>query len=575
MDRDSRRRKREKERLLDELLKQRAAASKPPDEEFNANVAPHQPTPSGSSQPTLPPSILQKHVRFSSDPDTHHEYSLEDPVPSSDRIEVTPGSSRDPRDMGSLLNAETRQRNVGVSVDERADGGVPRPSTAQDAVFVAPGASISWFKHQVYNHYYEGGSSSGSSSSSSNRSGRHGEREDSRDIRRKPWRWTWARACVLARRGCWLFRLIVMLGVAALALGLVLNLWPIVKTIVWMLLAWPLAPTRWLAGSGGTSSSSSSSYSSGFAHDPLQPIRNPTSQQAIRAAPILADVASITGVLDKTESGLHALGELGLQLQTVLDMGSVLQDLTTAEESINQAWEVRLRGELRTAREVASRLNDIKQTAEREAAGRLGILGWGSKLICAFPKMRGATRSCRASEEALAKLADDMLGFLTEIQNHRRVYITNKSVSTTARKLSLGTCKQVDLVGNVHTDVMGLRLNVLAREKDKVRTDGDGEQQSREDRDSAHGVPSTTTGEMLLRAQDYLQDQREGLQMSCNIARAASVDVDLVFKAMEEDMDEVDDMLLVVNQARQAVNGKRGSAVPRTIQRMEGSWWRW
>ncbi|EFQ35908.1 hypothetical protein CGRA01v4_15025 [Colletotrichum graminicola] len=253
---------------------------------------------------------------------------------------------------------------------------------------------------------------------------------------------------------------------------------------------------------------------------------NPSSSTAAADfSPIVPDLSTVLGVVYRTESGVNALSEMTTNVQRDTQLNSAMNFLFTMYEATDLHWIAHLREEELGLSHLTLQLQDF---AERAGRKRRVPLPW---VLCRVPLVSGL-ETCRASADRFDVQMQTVLDFLSEAKEYRNSVYNNHMTAPAMHKVSRLVCRLGDSFGRVS---LGLRETV---------PDAD------------------VAGSPLMDAHvldTYLQDQQDGLRMSCHVI----VDIG---SEMADKRKQMDDDIKMLTRMTRSIGHIRLSVADNTLQ---------
>ncbi|KAK1570007.1 uncharacterized protein LY79DRAFT_584334 [Colletotrichum navitas] len=282
-------------------------------------------------------------------------------------------------------------------------------------------------------------------------------------------------------------------------------------------LAWPQAALSGLMGSAWGLLFPS-------AHDasPWSPSSPPA---AADFSPMVPDLSTVLGVVHRTGSGVKALSEMTTSVQQDTQLNSAMDFLFNMYEATDLHWIAHLREEELGLSHLTLQLQDFAERAGRKQRVPL------PRFLCRVPLLSGL-ETCRASVDRFDVQMQAVLDFLSEAKEYRSSVYNKHMTAPVMHKVSRLVCRLGDRFSYVS---LGLRETVP-------------------DADEA--------GSPLMDAhvlETYLQDQQDGLRMSCHVI----VDIG---SEMADKRKQMDDDVKMLTRMTKSIGHVRRSVADNTLQ---------
>ncbi|GKT61304.1 hypothetical protein ColTof4_01389 [Colletotrichum tofieldiae] len=235
----------------------------------------------------------------------------------------------------------------------------------------------------------------------------------------------------------------------------------------------------------------------------------PPSPAAIGFSPIVPDLGSVLGVIHRTESGVNALSEITTSVQRDTQLSSAIGFLSETYEATNVNWMARLREEHLTLSHLKLQLEDFAESVARVSEWRVGF----PPSLCRVPLL-AEVKACRASSDRFLLQLKVVTNFVSDTRSYRRGVLIQHMTTSTAQKVRSSVCKLGDGFAEV-----GLHFRNSLPAVETASDDG-----------------SETDSNVLDRVGTYLEDQHEGLRMSCRVVTDATSDTANKRKQMGADI---------------------------------------
>lgn len=211
---------------------------------------------------------------------------------------------------------------------------------------------------------------------------------------------------------------------------------------------------------------------------------------AIGFSPIVPNLGSVLGVIHRTESGVNALSEITASVQRNTQLSTAIDFLSKTYEATNVDWMAHLREEHLTLCHLTLQLEDFAESVDRVSESRVGF----PSFLCRFP-MLAEVKACRASPDRFLLQLQVVTNFVSDTRSYRRGVLNQHMTTSTTHRVRSSVCK----LGGGFAEV-GLRFRNSLPAVETSSDDG----------------PETDSN-VLDRVRTYLDDQNEGLRMSCRV----------------------------------------------------------